>query len=160
MFQRWFPFLFWILHSRKSLCRSDIICGHLILVSYFYLMVHGSQTYRIQKNTTENISLKLQEKELEKEITFIPIALWKSILISPIQQVSDHLHFSDEEDIKKQKVCDGAGWVAQRLNANVPLLSGPGFAGSDPRWGHGTAWQKPCCGRCPTYKVEEDGHGY
>ena len=19
---------------------------------------------------------------------------------------------------------------------------------------------KPCCGRCPTYKVEEDGHGY
>ena len=19
--------------------------------------------------------------------------------------------------------------------------------------------RKPCCGRCPTYKVEEDGHG-
>ena len=27
------------------------------------------------------------------------------------------------------------------------------------RCGHGTAWQKPCCGRHPTHKVEEDGHG-
>ena len=34
----------------------------------------------------------------------------------------------------------------------------PGFAGSDPGCGHGTAWQ-PCCGRRPTYKLEEDGHG-
>ena len=25
--------------------------------------------------------------------------------------------------------------------------------------GPGTAWQKPCCGRSPIYKVEEDGHG-
>ena len=39
------------------------------------------------------------------------------------------------------------------------LLSSPGFASSNPRCGHGTAWQKPCCGRHPTYKVEEDGHG-
>ena len=22
-----------------------------------------------------------------------------------------------------------------------------------------TPFGKPCCGRCPTYKVEEDGHG-
>ena len=36
---------------------------------------------------------------------------------------------------------------------------GLGFASSDPRCGHGTAWQKPCCGRRLTYKVEEDGHG-
>ena len=35
----------------------------------------------------------------------------------------------------------------------------PGFTGSDAGYGHSTAWQKPCCGRCPTYKVEEDGHG-
>ena len=35
----------------------------------------------------------------------------------------------------------------------------PGFAGLDPGCGHGTAWQKPCCGRRPTYKVEEHGHG-
>ena len=27
--------------------------------------------------------------------------------------------------------------------------------GSDPECGHGTAWH-PCCGRCPTYKVEGD----
>ena len=34
-----------------------------------------------------------------------------------------------------------------------------GFAGSDPGCGHGTAWQKPRCGRRPTDKAEEDGHG-
>ena len=34
----------------------------------------------------------------------------------------------------------------------------PGFAGSGPECGHGIAWQKPCCGRRPTYKVEEDRH--
>ena len=35
----------------------------------------------------------------------------------------------------------------------------PGFASLDPECRHGTTWQKPCCGRHPTYKVEEDGHG-
>ena len=30
--------------------------------------------------------------------------------------------------------------VAQRLGAHVPLLSGPGFAGSDPGCGHSTTW--------------------
>ena len=59
--------------------------------------------------------------------------------------------------LKKPKVV-GAGPVAQRLSAHVPLLGGPGFAGSDPGCGHGTAWQ-PCCGRRPTHKLEEDGHG-
>ena len=53
---------------------------------------------------------------------------------------------------------EGASPVAQWLSSPVPLLSGQGFAGLDPRCGHGTAWQKPCCGRRPTYKVEEDGH--
>ena len=52
-----------------------------------------------------------------------------------------------------------AGPVAQRLSWHIPLLSGLGFATSDPGCGHGTSWQKPCCGRCSTYKVEEDGHG-
>ena len=45
------------------------------------------------------------------------------------------------------------------VRSNVLLLSGLGFAGSDPGCGHGTAWQKLCCGRHPTYKVEEDGQG-
>ena len=49
--------------------------------------------------------------------------------------------------------------MAQQLSAYVPLLGSPGFAGSDPRCGHGTAWQKPRCGRRLTYKVEGDGHG-
>ena len=53
----------------------------------------------------------------------------------------------------------GASPVAQQLGAHVLLLSGPEFAGSDPGCRHGTAWQKPCCGRHPTCKVEEDGHG-
>ena len=49
--------------------------------------------------------------------------------------------------------------MAQWLSSQVPLLGGRGFADWDPGQGHGTAWQKPCCGRCPTYKIEEDGHG-
>ena len=52
----------------------------------------------------------------------------------------------------------GAGPVAQRLSAHVPLLGGPGFSGSDPRPDMAPLG-KPCCGRRPTYKVEEDGHG-
>ena len=52
-----------------------------------------------------------------------------------------------------------AGRVVQWLSSHVPLLSGPRFTGSDPRYGHGSAWQKPCCGRHPAHKVEEDGHG-
>ena len=57
------------------------------------------------------------------------------------------------------KIILGASPVVQRLSSHVPLLLGPGFAGSDSGCGHGTAWQNPCCGRHPTYKVEEDGHG-
>ena len=53
----------------------------------------------------------------------------------------------------------GAGPVAQRLSSHVPLLGSLGFVVSDPGCGHGTAWQRPCCGRRPMYKVEEDGHG-
>ena len=34
----------------------------------------------------------------------------------------------------------GAGLVAQRLSSHIPLLGSPGFAGSDPGCGHGTAW--------------------
>ena len=50
--------------------------------------------------------------------------------------------------------------MAQRLSSHVPLLGGPEFTGSDLGSGHGTAWLKPsCCGRRPTYKVEEHGHG-
>ena len=54
----------------------------------------------------------------------------------------------------------GAGPVVQRLSAHDSLPGGARCAGLDSGCGHGTAWQKPCCGRHPTYKVEEDGHGY
>ena len=37
-------------------------------------------------------------------------------------------------------------------------FGGPGFAGSDPGCGLAPLG-KPCCGRPPMYKVEEDGHG-
>ena len=57
-----------------------------------------------------------------------------------------------------KKVTLRAGPMAQRLSLHVPL------------WRHGVCWfrsrvqtyatlVKPCCGRRPTYKVEEDGHG-
>ena len=42
------------------------------------------------------------------------------------------------ECIKKYKI--GAGPVVQQLNSHVLLLSCPGFAGSDPGCGRGTAW--------------------
>ena len=51
----------------------------------------------------------------------------------------------------------GAGLVAQRSSAHVPL-GGPGslvrILGSDM-----APLGKPSCGRRPAYKVEEDGHG-
>ena len=48
--------------------------------------------------------------------------------------------------------------MAQRLSAHVPLLGGAGcWFGSLVRTWHLLA--NPCCGRRPTYKVEEDGHG-
>ena len=52
----------------------------------------------------------------------------------------------------------GAGPVAQQLSAHVPL-QGPGVHqfGSRAQTWHKLG--KPCCGRCPTNKVEEDGHG-
>ena len=65
----------------------------------------------------------------------------------------------EEKELNQVECGEGAGPLAQRLGSHVPLLGGPGFASSDPGCGHGTAWQKPRCGRCPTYKVEEDGHG-
>ena len=58
-----------------------------------------------------------------------------------------------------EKLSLGASPVAQWLSSHVLLLGGPGFTGLDPGCGHGMAWQEPCCGRRPTYKVEEDGHG-
>ena len=51
-----------------------------------------------------------------------------------------------------------AGPVVQWLSLHVPLLGGPGFAGSDPGVDNAPLGM-PCCGRQPTYKVEEDGHG-
>ena len=40
----------------------------------------------------------------------------------------------------------------------VALLRGPGFTSSDPS-ADMAPLGTPCCGRPPTYKVEEDGHG-
>ena len=56
------------------------------------------------------------------------------------------------------KLNKGAGLVAQQLSVHIPLLGGPGFAGSIPGMDMAPLGT-PCCGRHPTYKVEEDGHG-
>ena len=65
----------------------------------------------------------------------------------------------EEEEGRMKRIYTGAGPVVQRLSSHVLLLGGLGFAGSDPGCGHGAAWQKPCCARYPTYKIEGDGHG-
>ena len=54
----------------------------------------------------------------------------------------------------------GAGPVAQRLSSHVPILGSLGFASSDSGCGRGTTWQKAMLWWRPTYKVEEDWHGY
>ena len=51
----------------------------------------------------------------------------------------------------------GAGPVVQQLSAHVPALAARGspvrILGVDM-----APFGTPCCGRRPTYKVEEDGH--
>ena len=75
----------------------------------------------------------------------------------PLQTPPEKLFYLEEQ--KAKMAADGASPVVQWLSLHIPLLGAPGFAGLDPGCGHGTAWQKPCCGRHPAYKVEEDGHG-
>ena len=57
-----------------------------------------------------------------------------------------------------RKLMVGASPVAQRLSAHVLLGAARGspvrILGVDM-----ALLGKPCCGRHPTYKVEEDGHG-
>ena len=43
-------------------------------------------------------------------------------------------------DLRVETRPPGAGLAVQRLSLHI-LLRGPGFAGLDPGWGHGTAWQ-------------------
>ena len=57
-----------------------------------------------------------------------------------------------------RNLSSGASPVVQWLSSHVLLLGVPGLPSLDPGCGHGTAWQKPCCGRRPMHKVEEDGH--
>ena len=52
----------------------------------------------------------------------------------------------------------GAGPVAQLLSAHVPLLAAQGSLVRIPGVDMAPLGM-PCCGRHPTYKVEEDGHG-
>ena len=51
------------------------------------------------------------------------------------------IHLLTKQDYKSLKPI-GVSQVAQWLSSHVSLLSGLGFAGSDPGCGHGTAWQK------------------
>ena len=53
----------------------------------------------------------------------------------------------------------GASPVAQRLSAHIALFSGPGSQVQILNADVALLGKKPCCGRRPTYKIEEDGHG-
>ena len=61
------------------------------------------------------------------------------------------------EIIFKHHWIDGAGPVKQWLSSHIPLQQPrvPWFGSQVQTWHH---LAKPCCGRHPTYKVEEDGH--
>ena len=52
----------------------------------------------------------------------------------------------------------GAGPVAQQLSAHLLILGGAAFTVQSPGVDMAPLGM-PCCGRRPTYKVEEDGHG-
>ena len=56
------------------------------------------------------------------------------------------------------KIFVGAGLVVQQLSAHVPLRW-PGFRRVGIPGAVMASLGKPCPGRPPTYKVEEDGHG-
>ena len=49
---------------------------------------------------------------------------------------------TEKRTVLQGQTYDWAGPVVQPLGSHVPLFGGQGFAGSDPRCGHGTAWQK------------------
>ena len=61
--------------------------------------------------------------------------------------------------MKNLKVNMVWGWPGgAAVKCTCSTSAAKGFAGSDP--GVDMAPRgKPCCGRCPTYEVEEDGHG-
>ena len=61
--------------------------------------------------------------------------------------------------MKQKKEGTGAGLVAQWLSVHIllwwPRIHWFWILGADM-----APLVKPCCARCPTYKVEEDGHGW
>ena len=99
-------------------------------------------------------------KYVFKKLLVLPAFLLLSVLWSNINM---YLHFLLWDLFwNYQIMCyinskSGAGLVAQWLSAHILLLSGPGFTGSDPGWGHGAACQKPCCGRHPRIKWRKMG---
>ena len=87
------------------------------------------------------------------------IIFWKGFLrfLSRIQ-LNFFFNLSITMLIKEKQQGGQPGGTAQRLSLHAPLKR--------PRVGWFRSWVlnypplvKPCCGRRPTYKVEEDGHG-
>ena len=86
------------------------------------------------------------------------VTLLPSYSTGPLD-LSETVYLNPEYNkIVYKKLHVGAGPVAQWLSAQVPLLVGPGFTCSD-SGADMAPLGTPCCGRRPTYKVEEDGHG-
>ena len=89
-------------------------------------------------------------KETRKYRPFKEKKKHKSTEITPGKKLRGDTEDKDVKTTKWQMLKDRAGPVAEWLSAHIPLRE----PGADM-----VPLGKPCCGRCPTYKVEEDGHG-
>ena len=104
------------------------------------------QKYLKYKNFEHNFLGNVNHSESKNKLLTLFLYTYQSLFLLK------HLKLSIKINSK------GAGLVAQRLSAHI-LLCRPGIR----RFGF-WVWTfaplvKSCCGRCPTYKVEEDGHG-
>ena len=99
---------------------------------------------------TPSLSFHGPSQGLAQNLLFL--TLINQILYDFSSFCCNHIFVQKHYNLEHQTIIRVAGLVAQRLNSHTLFLGGPGFTGSDPRCGHGTSWQKPCCGRCPTYK--------
>ena len=80
--------------------------------------------------TTPSLLFKLKTQRLKTPNYPVPNLQGQWVEQTNQRKRGERFHLMDQT---------GADPVVQRLSVHVLLLGGPGFAGSDPRCGHGTA---------------------